>query len=297
MSSRVNIVMSTYNGEKYLNTQMDTLLGQTYDNIQIYVRDDGSTDKTLQILDGYEKKDGIHVIKGKNAGFAGSFMEALSVAEEGDYWAFCDQDDIWFPNKVALAVEYLDQQKQNVPLLYYSLSEMVDESGKSLGIQKPPKGSLTFERAMTGTFGVGFSMVINKKLREEMLKCDPKKIHAHDWLAGAVALGLGEVYVNNIICAKYRRLDSSVTRITWNKKVQWAIKTLKEDGDVVERNREFYRIYGDKLPLKTAKIAKLFGDEKFSIDQRLKKVFWCRRWRPSLSSEIVMRVLMLLGRV
>lgn len=144
MSSQVNIIMSTYNGEKYLREQLNTALQQTYDNIQIFVRDDGSTDGTMRILWEYEQKAGIHVLEGKNLGFAGSFMEMLHIASEGDYWAFCDQDDLWFSNKVALAVELLDGQEQDIPLLYYSLSEMIDEHGNGLGIQKPPKGSLTF---------------------------------------------------------------------------------------------------------------------------------------------------------
>ena len=297
MSSQVNIIMSTYNGEKYLREQLNTLLQQTYDNIQIFVRDDGSTDGTMRILWEYEQKAGIHVLEGKNLGFAGSFMEMLHIASEGDYWAFCDQGDLWFSNKVALAVEWLDGQEQDIPLLYYSLSEMIDEHGNGLGIQKPPKGSLTFERAMTGTFGVGFSMVINQRLREEMLKCDPKKVHSHDWLAGAVALGLGIVHVNNTICAKYRRLDSSVTRISLKKKVKWAIQTFKDDGDVADRNREYYNVYKSELSSEKVKVAELFGKDKFSVSQRLVKAFYPRRWRPGIASEVVMRVMMMLGKV
>lgn len=297
MSSKVNIVMSTYNGEKYIREQMGSLLSQTYENIEIYVRDDGSKDDTVKILKEYEESRGIHVIEGKNMGFSASFFEVLAAAEDGDYWSFCDQDDVWFPEKVSLAVKWLDGQKQDKPLLYYSLSEMFDESGRSLGIQEPPRGSLCFRRAMTGTFGVGFSMVINRRLRDEMLKCDPYKVHSHDWLAGAVALGFGKVHINHKICARYRRLDSSVTRISLGRKIKWALAMLRDDGDVAERNREYIRVYREELNPQKRKTAELFDNKKYSLKNSLKKAFYPKRWRPGISSEFVMRFLMLTGKV
>jgi len=289
--------MSTYNGEKYIREQMDSLLSQTYENIEIYVRDDGSKDDTVKILKEYEESSGIHVIEGKNMGFSASFFEVLAAAEDGDYWSFCDQDDIWFPEKVGLAVKWLDGQKKEKPLLYYSLSEMFDESGKSLGIQEPPRGSLCFRRAMTGTFGVGFSMVINRRLREEMLQCDPDKVHAHDWLAGAIALGFGKVHVNHKICARYRRIESSVTRITLDRKIKWVLATLYNNGDVAERNREYLRVYKGNLSPQKREIAELFDNGNYSLKKRLKKAFYPKRWRPGFSSELVMRFLMLAGKV
>lgn len=294
---KVNIIMSTYNGQKYIEEQMESLFAQEYPNIDIYVRDDGSKDHTLDILEKYSNEGKITLFKGNNLGFCGSFMKLLEMTGDGDYWSFCDQDDVWYPDKVRLAVEWMEQQKQEKPLLYYSFSEMIDENRNYLGIQKPPKGSLSFRRAMTGTFGVGFSMVINEKLREEMLKCSPAKVHSHDWLAGAVALGMGQIHVNPKVCAMYRRLDSSVTKISLHKKIIWAMSMLKNKGDVQERNIEFYNVYKNELSSKKRKIAVLFGEEGYSFKNSLIKAFYPHRWRPNVSSEIVMRCLMLIGKV
>ena len=294
---KVNIIVSTYNGRKYIREQIESLLRQSYPNIHIYVRDDGSCDGTVDILNSYEQSGSITLFKGENLGFCKSFMELLRLTDQGDFWSFCDQDDVWYPDKVKLAVEWLKRQKQDKPLLYYSLSEMKDEQGNYLGLQKPPKDSLSFYRAMTGTFGVGFSMVINGRLRKEMLKCDPGKVHSHDWLAGAVASGFGRIQVNREVCAMYRRLDSSVTRITFRKKLAWGMAMLKDQGDVKERNVEYYRVYKDNLSPKRARIASLFGEEKYSFKNSLIKVFYPRRWRPGVCSEIVMRGLMLIGKV
>lgn len=294
---KVNIIVSTYNGEKYIREQLISLFNQTYPNISIYVRDDGSSDRTLDILKEYEASGKIILYTGGNLGFCGSFMKLLEVTDSGDYWSFCDQDDVWYPDKVSLAVEWLNKQNQDNPLLYYSLSEMVNEEGEKLGIQKPPANSLFFYRAMTGTFGVGFSMVINARLREEMLKCSPQKVHAHDWLAGAIALGFGKIHVNDKVCAMYRRLDSSVTRISFDRKITWAFSVLKGKGDIRDRNIEYYRVYKEQLSLKRAKIASLFGEQKYSFKNSLIKAFYPRRWRPNISSEVVMRCLMLIGKV
>ena len=121
---KVNIIVSTYNGSKYIREQLKSLFDQSYPNIDIYVRDDGSDDGTLDILKEYEASGTVTLIRGENLGFCGSFMELLRLTDKGDFWSFCDQDDIWYPDKVALAVKWLERQKQEEPLLYYSLSEM-----------------------------------------------------------------------------------------------------------------------------------------------------------------------------
>ncbi|MEE0419951.1 MAG: glycosyltransferase [Lachnospiraceae bacterium] len=294
---KVNIILSSYNGEKYIREQIESLLAQDYPNIEIHIRDDGSTDRTMDILKEYEEKGKIYLYTGENKGFCGSFFELLKLADKGEYWSFCDQDDIWLPEKVRLAVEWLEQQKQTEPLLYYSLSEMMDDSGNSLGLQKPPNGSLCFRRALTGTFGVGFSMVINKALRDEMLRCNPQQVHSHDWLAGAIALGFGTVHVNNQVCAKYRRLDTSVTKISLGKKIKWFGHAIKGNSDVKDRNMEFSKQYKEKLSSSNQALLSLFDSKKYSFLKSLGKTFYLKPWRPNLSSEIVMRLLMLTGKV
>lgn len=79
-TKKVIICMSTYNGEKYLEEQLESLFSQTYKKIKIYVRDDGSTDGTIDILKKYEKKGKITLVLGKNLGYIGSFMNILEVA-------------------------------------------------------------------------------------------------------------------------------------------------------------------------------------------------------------------------
>lgn len=294
---KVNIVLSSYNGEKYIEEQINSLLRQTYKNISIYIRDDGSTDNTRSILRKYSGR--VFIIEGQNVGFCQSFFELLKFSDTGDYWSFCDQDDIWFEDKIQRAVEFLENepQKNIVPLLYYSFSKMINDAEENIGIQLPPEGSLCFRRMMTGTFGVGFSMVINGELRKKILRCDPKAVGSHDWLAGAIALGLGKVIVDERISALYRRLDTSVTKVSLKRRIQWFLSTFKDGGEVRARNIEFSRNFYHELSGENKKIIELFNSRRYSIKKALLKFYYPKRWRPSLSSEIIMRLLMLFGKV
>ena len=108
---KVQILMSTYNGEKYVNEQIDSLLQQDHTNLEILIRDDGSKDSTVSILEEYHKENpNIKLIIDKNKGVISSFFElAMKASEEADYFAFCDQDDYWKPQKISRAVNLLER--------------------------------------------------------------------------------------------------------------------------------------------------------------------------------------------
>lgn len=120
---KVLILLSTYNGEKFLSEQLDSLYSQKGVECHMLVRDDGSKDATVSILQDYKKRYGnMTFIQGKNLGAGGSFLaliyEAATNHSEFDYYAFCDQDDVWFDNKVVTGVEALKASKSNNQLFY-----------------------------------------------------------------------------------------------------------------------------------------------------------------------------------
>ena len=126
---KVIICMSTYNGEKYVKEQIESLLNQTYKNLEIYVRDDGSKDNTINILEEYEKNNKIHFIKGNNVGVVKSFYECLKEAyDNAEYFAYCDQDDKWHKNKIERAISKLKKENQEQPTLYFSEFNYCDEN-------------------------------------------------------------------------------------------------------------------------------------------------------------------------
>ncbi len=129
------ILMSTYNGERYLREQINSILAQTYQEWQLLVRDDGSSDGTLGILKEYAvaHPERIRILRDgrKNLGAKGSFEQLLMEAPDTDYYMFADQDDVWLPNKIAVslaAAQDLERKHgQDMPIVVHTDLRVVDE--------------------------------------------------------------------------------------------------------------------------------------------------------------------------
>ena len=110
----VGVVLSSYNGEKYIIKQIDSILNQTYRNIHLFIRDDGSSDNTAALIRSFENDERITCIYGENRGVIKSFYEATKVASRSsEYIAFSDQDDYWLPNKIERAVNLLEAESSH----------------------------------------------------------------------------------------------------------------------------------------------------------------------------------------
>lgn len=158
----VQIFMSTYNGEKYLEEQIESLRKQKDVDIKILVRDDGSKDNTVKILEKYKKAGILDFYKGNNVGYAKSFLHLLTNNIEADYYAFCDQDDVWLPDKLIKAIEKINENEK--PSLYASALKRVDENLKFLGIQSFKNLKLTLGAEFTRHRLAGCTFVFNKNL-------------------------------------------------------------------------------------------------------------------------------------
>lgn len=128
---KLAVLLSTYNGEQYINQQLQSILNQTIKrHVTIIVRDDGSTDKTIDIIKKIQKDhNNIILLTGKNIGLVQSFFLLLNygIKKKYDYLAFSDQDDYWLPDKLARAVNLLNKENSNLPLLYGSCSYLTDK--------------------------------------------------------------------------------------------------------------------------------------------------------------------------
>ena len=111
------ILLSTFNGEKYLEEQLDSLKSQTFKDVFVLARDDGSSDSTKEILLRNESET-FKWYSGENVGAARSFMLLNNDAPEADYYAYCDQDDYWFPEKLEAAVNILEKSNNKLKLYY-----------------------------------------------------------------------------------------------------------------------------------------------------------------------------------
>lgn len=193
---RVSVLMSTYNGEKFIREQLDSILHQKNVDVQLLIRDDGSTDSTIEIINEYaERYQNVLAYEGKNIGIGKSFMELVSKAPNAAYYAFADQDDVWLEDKLARAVKVIRETERSVycatlrgtgrpviyqdimyyegentteilPVLYGSNQTLVNSRLEPIGIrfQKDPECSLY--PSISSNLIYGCTMVFNDTLKE-----------------------------------------------------------------------------------------------------------------------------------
>lgn len=293
---RVNVLISTYNGEKYIRAQVESILHQTYSNIHIYIRDDGSSDGTIDVLEALAD-DNITIIKGDQIGYGKSFLSILRLASEGDYWAYCDQDDVWFPEKIETAVSWLQQQKKAVPCMFHSAYYNTDETLKPVELIKKPDYEYNFQRAITECVHMGFSEVMNAALRELVLRCDENNLITHDWWTELVVMKYGKVEYDNRPMSYHRRLGQSVSGGSLRQRFRWLQRAWKGNAEIRSCTAEFERVFGYNPEDLDSVVNHWFCGTGYSLQRSVRKTFYPHRWRPSLSSEIVVRLLMLFGKI
>lgn len=301
-NKEVVILMSTYNGEKYIAEQLESLLNQTYSNIKIFIRDDGSKDKTKEIIKEFQKKSkNIFLVEGENIGFINSFFELLKISDSADYYAYCDQDDVWMEDKIERAVNFLEKADSNKPVLYFSNSDYYDGEMNFLATAEKNK-IYNFRNSLVECVTQGMTMVINNKTREIIVENRPQTCLYHDWWTYMICSGFGEIIYDDKSLVKYRRHNKSVT-VEGKSKFQLFIWRVKEFliGDslkqIKKQLKEYEKFYSNNLSEENKKLLKLFTNEKYNFLTALKKAFYPKRFRKKLIDEISVRILFIFGKL
>ena len=296
---KVAVLLSTYNGEKYVGAQIHSILTQSYKNLVLVVRDDGSSDKTVKIVKEYmENYSNIKLVEGKNLGFIKSFFELLKL-EKADYYAFADQDDIWLPDKIALAVESLNKLDDSKPNMAFSNSDYYDVDMKL--IKEGEKGkTFSFTNSLYECVTQGMTMVINQKTKDTVLDYMPERVFFHDWWVYMICSGMGNVAYDDVTTVKYRRDGKNATAEGENfiKLLIWRIKNLfGKDGllDIRIQQSEYKKLFYDKLSDENKAILDRFVREKYSLGGAIKKATYKGQIRRSKAADFVVRVMFVLG--
>lgn len=194
---KVCVLMSTYNGERYLKKQIESILNQEDVKIHLIVRDDGSTDGTIKILNSYSRQKKLIYYKGINLGPARSFMDLLKsdyVKEEMDqdtFIAFSDQDDIWNKKKLKRATNVLSESNyKKVPAIYACNFQLIDKNDTNM----PNINHVVttdFLSSVIFSSCTGCTMVINYRLYKELVGITPNNIYMHDDWIHKVCLAIG----------------------------------------------------------------------------------------------------------
>lgn len=299
---KVAVILSTYNGEKYIKNQINSILNQTYKNIKIYVRDDGSKDRTIQILKEYEKKGKIQLYPRENVGFIKSFFECLSFCDDADYYAFCDQDDEWFENKIERAVNLLNDKNQDKPLLYFADYDLYNDNMKFIAHSKSHKYGPSFRNAIVDCITLGINTVVNKTARDIMVNTGIKKSCGHDWTAYMICSSMGEVVYDKVPTLKYRRTGQNVSpggKGFFAFQI-WRIKKFFVNdyfSNIKDELIEFDELFGNKLSKENKELLELFTNKKYSFSKVMKKVFYPKMFRQKLVDELMLRFIFLIGKL
>lgn len=218
------VLMSTYNGEKYLREQLDSLVSQELKPTKIIVRDDGSKDDTVNILEEYASNYGfIDYYCGKNIGPAKSFFELINKVGGYDYYALCDQDDVWFKDKLSSAIEKLQKEDSNIPLLYAGRFILTDENLNPLKSDVSKLYSFSdFAHSLVFHSSPGCTFVFNNETRKQVIKYDVNKEYCliHDAIIHKVATLFGKMILDNEPHMYYRQHKNNVYGLTAKKTIE-----------------------------------------------------------------------------
>ncbi|MBF6977547.1 glycosyltransferase [Aerococcaceae bacterium zg-BR22] len=217
MKNNVAVLLSHYNGAKYLVEQIESVLSQKDVNVTLFIRDDGSPDdNSREVLESF--RDHCEIFFESNVGVGKSFMELVSMAGNSfDYYAFCDQDDVWLEDKLIRAIQYINDDKE--PVLYNSNQMLVDSKLNKIGLRHDMALDSNFLAILNNNKLTGCTMVWNKPLQHILLKSagnisnELLKVRIHDVYVAMIASVLGRIKYDENAYILYRQHDNNVVGV------------------------------------------------------------------------------------
>ena len=309
---KIQILMSTYNGEKYLRSQLNSIIAQTVQDMTLLIRDDGSTDGTIKIVQEYQRQySWISYYQGENIGVQRSFLELIQNSDpKADYVALSDQDDEWLPKKLERAIWCLSNMNTapETPLLYCSDKQIVDANLKALHVtMKFPVKKASFGNALVQNICTGCTAVMNQSLATLIKKYYP--IHSnnmimHDWWLYLTASCFGQVYYDNHSYIMYRQHKNNVYGAITNHHalLRHRINEIRKPrGAICRQAKLFENVYWnilnqDKLSHKHIQLQKVISAQK-GLANRLRMVCDPSLFRQKRMDNLILKAITLIGKL
>ena len=226
-SIKVTILMATYNGERYLNEQLNSIISQEYQNWELIIRDDKSSDRTLQIINEYVALDTriSQIFYGNVYGSACSNFSQLcnwAAVNKKNYIMFSDQDDIWLPQKIAaslnILVAYERDYGSEVPLLCYSNLKFIDSLGKPISTQLALPSKLKLGVMLNENYAWGCTMILNSAALNLAVPIPTEAVN-HDYYIALVVSAIGNAHLIDQYLILYRQHTNNVSGSVDNLKI------------------------------------------------------------------------------
>lgn len=250
----VEILMTTYNGERYLREQIDSILRQSYKGWRLLISDDGSTDHTSDIIEEYQAQYPQQISRvrlGKRFGHAREHFFALMQASTADVVFFCDQDDVWLPEKTERTLRALGDAQQmygkDVPLLVYTDVTPVNESLEPIcpslmQMQQQNPNAVDYRNILFQNIVTGCTSAANRALIELAARCaDIANTVMHDWWLALVAARFGKlVYVDACTLLYRQHIGNSVgaQNVRSLRYIWYKITHLQEFKEIVRTKKQ-----------------------------------------------------------
>lgn len=236
----VSIAVCTFNGQAYLKQQLETLINQTYQQIEIIVVDDCSTDETQNICNAFKSDKLVFHRNELNLGYVKNFEKAIKLCK-GNYICLCDQDDVWELNKIEVLINHIGNH-----ILIYHNSDFIDGNGKKIGDESMGSRYNMYDGNSALPFILsncisGHAAMFSKQLVPKLLPFDSRFFH--DWWLAYVAFNIGTVKYLNQILVHYRQHETSITdnlNIKVNQPVSNIVNRIAIDIDWVKKCSEFH---------------------------------------------------------
>lgn len=302
----VAVLMSTYNGAKFLEKQIESILNQKGCSVHLFVRDDGSTDTTVEILKEYHSRGKIEWYQGENLKPAKSFLHLLFNCGRFPYYSFSDQDDIWDEDKLINGIKILE--KTDTPAIYYCNSRLIDQDDNSMSCltfahalpQIIQKNNFLYEIFFGGAMGC--TMVMNDALVSIFRKGSfPEKILLHDSYIQGLCISIGGlIFFDGVPHMDYRQHSNNAVgrkKGVWNG-LKSRMHYLTEKREVFRSDyaKEYLEIYGAYIPSKNVDFLNKVANYRNSFQNRVKMAISRELKFNRISESIFNRFLLLMGK-
>jgi glycosyltransferase involved in cell wall biosynthesis len=302
--ARVNILLGIYNGSRFLSGQLQSIDAQTLPPHRITIRDEGSTDDSvLQVQRWATKRPNVSILSGPRLGVLGNFFTLLASEDnDSDCFAFCDQDDIWLPDKLLCAVQELRKYGDTVPVMYCSRVEYVDENLRHLGYSSIPREP-NFANALVENIATGCTVVLNRSARNLISQALPRMALMHDWWSYLVVSAFGRVCYDQRPNIKYRQHAGNLIGATtapmeaFKRRYNRFLERPPGSKLLTDQAGEFKRCFGKVLNPEYRFILERFLRLRGNLWTRISYNFKMDVWRQTWIDTTILRTMILIGRV
>jgi glycosyltransferase involved in cell wall biosynthesis len=212
---KVVILLATFNGEEFLPEQLQSYRDQSHTNWELVVSDDGSKDQTVGLIEAFAKlvSQKVTLRQGPGQGYWRNFLSMARLNDiDGEFFAYSDQDDIWVPDKLARAVDWLAAFPTDMPALYFTRAALISKEGRLFGYSPLFTRASTFQNALVQSIGGGNTMVFNRAARSALAAVpEDISVRTHDWWTYQVVTGVGGVaHFDPYPSLKYRQHEGNL---------------------------------------------------------------------------------------